>query len=213
MDVTSSELAAWVQAVGSVAAIVWAICLWRFDRKRIKDDQRQQEKSSIARLIAGLREEIQVAIEAVEMQQTVATGVVKRMQNAHVVGNVTNNGPVALESLRFSDGIIFRAMANEVGRLPAQLITEVVSFYAFLATAERSASISPTASGAMELIADLAPRLRMKGSVARKLLDNFAAADFDPSINIKPSREEFLALAKEVGYPIEAVAAERGIKI
>jgi hypothetical protein len=46
-----------------------------------------------------------------------------------------------------------------------------------------------------------------------KITDRFLAADCSPDADLKLGKEEIMAMAKEFGYPIEAIAAERGVTL
>ena len=63
---------------------------------------------------------------------------------------------------------------------------------------------------AYKVIQGLGPRIRMKGAMVLLKLDKFRAAEFANDANLKPTREEIVAVSKKVGYPLNKILEERG---
>ena len=110
-----------------------------------------------------------------------------------------------------TDAAIYRQIASEIGKLPVGLIREVVRFYTLAHEIERLAEGAPSGHRAYTLIVGLLPRMSMHGMMLTKMLDKFESAKLSSDANLALTREEMLGLAKQAGYPIEAVMRERGL--
>jgi hypothetical protein len=112
-----------------------------------------------------------------------------------------------------TDAIIYRQIAAELGRLPPNLITSVVLFYALALDYGRIADAAPTAEQAYTHLQSLAPRLKMYGARLIKTMEKFEASGFSLDADIEPTPAELRILAAQVGYPLDEIARERGIDI
>jgi hypothetical protein len=64
-----------------------------------------------------------------------------------------------------------------------------------------------------EVLRDLSPRVQMNGAIIMAVLDKFEKADFALDADLKLEPAEVKALARQVGYPLEAVAKAYGIEM
>jgi len=206
---THSSTAAWVQAIGSIATVVTAVVLWRLDRRRVAQDVERQTKEHLRRVIAGLRAEIESALTAAEVQeQTIKGGLAKLAVVLQRGQQVISHGQIPPEAMAVTDGIVYRAVAPEIGRLPPEIIESVTQFYGIARAVERMAAIGGSPLGKFEGALQMLPRLRMLGAWAIKSLDKFCDAGFAEGADIRLTDDEICALAKEVGYPLDQVLEE-----
>lgn len=212
---SDSGAAAWVQAIGSVVAILVAIWVPAWQRQFALRDARAeragQEKEHLRRLTAGLRAEIYAVLDAANCQKFAVERTLEQLKEARGKGaTVVSGGPIQPGSMVVTDAIVYRQIAAELGRLPPELIKTVVLFYTLALDFGRLADGASTAQGAYETIQDIAPRLKMHAALLIRTLDKFEASDFmvDADIRLKP--EEVKELATKVEYPLAQVLKERG---
>lgn len=214
---SNANTPAWVQAVGSVLAILVAVCLPAWQRsKSLRDaaaDRARQDREHLHRLTTGLRAEINAALVAADRHQTVITPGLQMLQKARAMGATIKNDPINPGSMSVTDAIIYRQIASEVGRLPPELITSVVRFYTQALDYGRFADAAPTAEQAYTQLEGLAPRLKMAAALLIKTMEKFEASDFALRADIKPTPVEVRTIAARVGYPLEEIARERGLDI
>jgi hypothetical protein len=143
---------AWVQAIGSVLAILVAVWLPAHQRSRslgdIEADHARQEKEHLKRLTAGLRAEINAALLAADRHQSAINPGLQRLEEARASGATIKNDPIQPGSMAVTDAIIYRQIASELGRLPPDLITSVVLFYTLALDYGRFADAASTAEQA-----------------------------------------------------------------
>ena len=213
----SSETApAWVQAVGSVVAILVAIWIpARQRRNALRDaaaERLRENVEHLRRLTAGLRAEINEALSVAHIREEAINGALAAVAEARAAGaQVTRSGPIAPGTMTITDAIIYRQVAAEVGRLPPDLIRSAVKFYALTFELARVADGAPSALDAYNAVRSNLPRVRMHAALLIKTLDKFEVAGFVPTAEIHPSHDEIRALAANVGYPLETVLRERGL--
>jgi hypothetical protein len=207
---------AWVQAVGSVIAVL--IAVWipaRQRRNSLRDastDRQRQEKEHLKRLTTGLRAEIDAALEWTKRRQQAIEPVLKGLQDARASGVAIKREPIQPGSIVVTDAIVYRAIASELGRLPPELIRSVVLFYTLALDLGRIADGAPTAEEAYKNLHSNVPRLKMHAALLTKTLDKLEACGFMVDADVRPKPDEIRDLAIEVGYPIDQVMRERGIQ-
>src|SRR6266508_540087 len=91
---------AWVQAVGSLVAILIAVFVpWSQRRNALRDaanDRARQEREHLQRLTTALREEIRAASNAADRRQSAITGTFKQLEEAMNRGaTIKEAGPIA----------------------------------------------------------------------------------------------------------------------
>src|SRR5437899_821905 len=114
---------AWVQAVGSVIAILVAVFVpWLQRRNALRDGAREralQEKQHLQRLTVGLREEIRAAGGAADRRRSAINQTFEALDQAQLRGAVVeDSGPIQPGSLSLTDAIVYKQIAAELGRLP-----------------------------------------------------------------------------------------------
>lgn len=207
-------LASWVGAIGSAGALIAAVWLWRLDRAREHREEARKEKEHLRRLITGLRAEIVAAIEASKHQQEGVDGALAAAEQARKSGGViVDRGPVRPGSMAITDAIIYCEVASELGRLPPEIIRHVVGFYARAREIGRFVEAAASAVSAYATVRDLAPRIRMGGAMCINALDKFERSGFSPDADLKPTLDEMREMAKQTGYPLDAIARDRGFKV
>jgi nitroreductase len=208
---------AWFQAIGSIVAIGVAVAVPWWQRRNALHDARTErardEKEHVKRLCAALRAEFTAAREAADRQQHAVTRALQGVKEAREHGLKIKEEPIAQGSMVLTDAIVYRQIAAELGRFPPGLTERIVRFYAYALEMGRMADASPTAEQACENMLGSAPRLQMNAAWLVRTLDRFEAADFDLNADLNVPPPELLALAREVGYPIEEIARERGFTL
>lgn len=212
------EVAAWVQAIGSILAILVAVAVPAWQRwKALHDaqiDRTRQEREHLQRLTAGLRAEIKAALDTADRQNSSIERTMKSLQDARAKGAIVRDDrPIQPGSMVVTDAIIYRKIASELGRFPPDIIKSVVQFYALSLELGRVADATPTAQQAYEIIQGNASRLKMQAALLIKTLEKFEASAFAVNADICPTREEIKELAAHTGYPLDQVASERGIHL
>lgn len=209
---------AWVQAVGSVIAILVAV--WVPARQRsnsLRDaiaERERQRKEHLKRVTAGLRAEIGAAIEASDRQQFTIDRTLKRLKEAQRKGmEIKDTGPIPAGSMMLTDAIVYQQIAAELGQLPTELVTSIVTFYTFALELGRIADHSSNAANAYQTVRPLLPRLRMNAAMLIRMLEKFESSGFDPNSKIQSMPEEIRELAAKVGYPLDEILKERGLNI
>lgn len=206
---------AWVQAVGSVLAILVAV--WIPARQRSKTLQDAQverarlEREHRKRLAAGLRAEIDAAVEAANRWHATAERSLSALKQARARGaTIANTGPIQPGSLVMTDAIVYREIAAELGQLPPALTKSVVLFYTVALDLGRIAGGASTAQQAFETIQGLAPRFKMNAAILIKTLEKFEIAGFSMDADLSLTLDEMRELATKTGYPLDQVLKERG---
>jgi hypothetical protein len=194
-----SEVASWVEAIGTVGAVVSAIALWRVDREANRQSEIRADREHMRRMVAGLRAEVRAALEAADTRRTATEGIVAPG------ATVINQPPPPIGSLAITSGIVYRQVAAEMGKLPPSMIQHVVSFYERAQELERVAGAGSTAADAFSTVHSLVPRLAMFGAMLISLLDKFEAAGFDPDARLEFSHEELQAMSRRTSYPLDEV--------
>jgi hypothetical protein len=209
--------AGWVQAVGAVLAILLAIAIpffqHRRERKTAIKKRAQEEIDFLRRLVPAIRAEVVAAIEAAGLQERAIGPALNALEKAIKAGQTIVDGPPIRAGMTFTDGVIYRAVAAEIGRLPAALVVQVVNFYGRGEQISRLADAARTASESYANILPIIPRFRMSGILLIGILDKLEAANFNPTIDARLNREEIVVAARKVGYPLERIAADYGIEI
>src|SRR5208337_2925626 len=101
---TAESAPAWVQAIGSIIAILVAIALpaWQrwASRRDAKEDQEQREIEYSKRLVVALRAEIEFAVEAAGRQYSVAKDTLAAVNKSQQMGaGVIDRGPLSMNML------------------------------------------------------------------------------------------------------------------
>ena len=112
-----------------------------------------------------------------------------------------------------TDAIVYRQIAAELDRLPPELITSVVLFYALVLDQGRMADAASTAEEAYKTIQSLAPRLKMYGALLINTMQKFETLGFAVDVDIRPTPAEVRELAASVGYPLDQIIKERGFQL
>jgi hypothetical protein len=68
-----------------------------------------------------------------------------------------------------TDAIVYRAVAPELGRLRADIVTEVVNFYSLTMQSEKTIQVGNTSEGALRVVHEHAPVGRKKADLALPL--------------------------------------------
>lgn len=212
------EAPAWVQAVGSTVAILIAVFVpWWQRRKSLFDaacDRARQERRQLQRMVAGLREEIRAASDAAGRRQEAISETFRQLDEAVKRGGTLKmTGPIQPGSMALTDGTIYRAVAAELGRLPTELIKSVVTFYSLVLDMSRTADGSPTAVEAYQSFLPSLPRARTYAAIVIRTLDKLEEAQFSTNANILPTGEEVCQFAAKFGYPLLEIAKERGLNV
>ena len=207
---------AWAQAIFAALAIIGAVGVTAWQRSRSLRDarnaQEREDKEHLRRLTVGLRAEIGAALQAARHQQEGLEQTLKQVEDAQTRGiPVKDSGPIRSGSMAVTDAIVYRQVAAEVGRLPPELIKSVVQFYAQAMELGRHADAAPEALQAFKILSESGSRLRMNAAMVIRTLDKFELSGFSADADIRVTPEEIKALAKQVGYPLEEIARERGL--
>jgi hypothetical protein len=177
-------------------------------------ERRQQEAQQLQRLIVGLRAEITAAPTAADRWQAAIEQTLAGVQQAQNEGrSIINNGPIQPGSLALTDGILYKQVAAELGRLPSYLVERIVTFYALTFDMDRIANGASTAIHAYTEILGMLPRFKMNAAVLTLTLDKFQKSGFSADANVTMTAEEARRLATATGYPLEAVLKERGLTL
>jgi hypothetical protein len=215
---TNPTAPAWVQAIGSVVAILVAVFVPWFQRRNVvRDAARErvlQDQEHLKRLTIGLREEIRAASDAARRRQEAIATMFDELKKAQAAGaKLKESGSVLPGSLSLTEAIVYRQIASELGRLPPQVIKQVVAFYSLIIDVTRSAEAAPTAIEAYNSIYSTLPRIRTHASILIRTLEKFEAADFAPDADMSPKPDEIRRFAADAGYPLDEIARERGITL
>jgi hypothetical protein len=210
---------AWVQAVGTIVAILIAIAVpaWQrhATRKDVKIERARDAKERLERLVAGLRAEVSAAVEAAAMHRETAERTQGQIERAKQEGRlvVTEPTPLPPGSITLTDAIVYRAIAPDLGHFPAQIVHHIVMFYSNTLHLERLIDTAGTVAASLELVKGLAPRAQMNGRILIELLDKFRLADFAANADLSLDPKRVGKIANELGYPLQEVLAERGLKL
>lgn len=209
-----SDAASWLEAIGTLAAVVTAVVLWRMDRTRERETFARTEQERVRRMAVALRAEIESAAKVAKRQQSTIADTLAAIAGAVQQGaQISNRGPLAAGSMALTDATVFQAMAPELGRLPDEMIRKTIDLFTFARDLERLVMIGADPIVAFRQIAALLPRFRMVAGMLLRVYDRFLAAACSENADLNLPKEELLAIAKEVGYPLAKIAKERGIEI
>jgi hypothetical protein len=217
--VSNSVAPEWAQAIFAFLAILFAIGITAWQRSRAlrdsKDERIRRDKEHLRRLIAGLKAEIDQTIRAAKNRQESVEQILKNVAAAREQGiRTTLDAPVAPHSMVVTDAIMYRQVAAELGRLPPEIIDPVVSFYAFALEMGRVADRAPSAVEANRMFLAQLPKLRLYAAMLVKTLGKFEASGFAAGAECSTlTGEEVRLLAEQVGYPLDAVLKESGVKL
>jgi hypothetical protein len=206
------DWASWVQAVGSIGAILAAAVLWWFDQRSVRRKDAEREKEFLRRLVAALRAELAMAVETAQINYESCALTLKAWEARAALGLPLDRSPFPPRAFAFTDATVYRSMASQLGRLRADLVSEVVKFYSLAAQSETNAQMGTT-EGGTRVVYDHAPRLATTGELLNRKLDRFEKADFSLTVDLKPSRDEIIQTARRFHYDIERIARERGVDI
>lgn len=211
-------LPAWVQAIGSILAILVAVFVpWAQRRNALRDaaaDRLRQEKEHLRRLTAGLREEIRAASDAAKRREDAISHTLATVEQALARGGaVREAGPIQPGSLSLTDASVYKLVSSELGRFPPELIKAIVMFYSGALEIDRVANSAPTAMQAYQNVLPLLPRLRTYAAIVTRTLDKFESTGFSADADIRPSPDDIRQFAKAAGYPLDEVAKARGITL
>jgi hypothetical protein len=209
---------AWVQAVGSVIAILVAVFIpWFQRRNTLRDaakERARQEKDHLQRLSIGLREEIRAANDAASRRQLAITMTLEQIARAESAGAaVKESDPVQPGSLSLTDAIVYKQIAAELGLLPPGLIKAIVAFYSLTLELGRVANSAPTAMQAYRDIFASLPRVRTHAAIVVRTLEKFEEAGFRADADLRLRPEEIRRFAADAGYPLDEIAKERGVQL
>lgn len=208
---------AWIQAVGTVVALAFAVGIpmwqrWR-SRKDERIDQERERKEHLKRLTAGLRAEVNAALEAADRQLFSIEHAFAALQKARETGAVAiSSAPIRQGSMLVTDAVVYRQVAAELGRFPSALIRSIVQFYSLASEMGRIADGAPTAVESYRAIQPLGPRLKMSAAMLIRTLDKFEAGSFATNANLTVSPEEIRELADKVGFRLDELLKERGLQ-
>jgi hypothetical protein len=213
---SGSNAPAWVQAIGSVLAILVAIAIPMIQRavaaRDAKEERNRQRMDRLARLSAALRAEVAAARDAIDLHLVTVERTIEEIEIVLARGGgLAGGGPVRPGTMTITDAIVYRQIAAEIGEFPVQLTKFVVGFYSMAIGVGRIAEMGPNLDGAFEVIRGTAPRLKMYGAVLSKMLGKFESSSFASNARLDLSSDELKALANENGYPLDAILRERGL--
>jgi hypothetical protein len=121
--------------------------------------------------------------------------------------------PLRPGAMTITDGIIYRRVAAELGRFPPAIVGELVGFYTRAIEIARIASLSTSGLGGFTVVKELAPRVRIHGAMLLARLEKFERSGYSTDADTAPTREELMAMARAVEYPVEDIARDRGFKL
>jgi hypothetical protein len=163
----SSAREATAASVPSITVPAWQS---RNDQNDAKKERAREAKERLQRLVAGLRAEVNAAIDAARMhretaEQTLAHTAIARQAGQTVVENTLPPGSIAL-----TDAVVYRALAPELGHFPAEIVGHIVLFYSNVFNVERLVGISNSTASALEMMIGFAPRVQMNGTILIEML-------------------------------------------
>jgi hypothetical protein len=182
---------AWVQAIGSILAILIAITIPAWQRRKSQNDAKieraREGKERLKRLVAGLRAEVNAAIEVAAMHRATAESTLSKAKNAAQAGSplVIGENPFSAGSTLLTDAIVYRSVALELGHFPADIVHHIVMFYSNIHNLGRLVEMASSVFAALELVRDLTPRAQMNGMALLELLDKFRQADFASNADLR----------------------------
>lgn len=208
------DVASWVEAIGTVGAVAAAVFLWRADRKHERNEAARSDKERVERMLVALKAEINGAITVARRQKFTIERTLAQVSQAQQAGaEIRTSGRFSPDAMSVTDAVVYRALAPELGRLPAALIQHTTEFFIMARELERLAMLGGDAMVLYKSLADLLPRFLFHGEWTVRIFDRFVASNCSADANLQLGRDELLALAKANSYPIEEVARERGIKL
>jgi hypothetical protein len=210
----SAIFAAWVQAVGSVVAILVAVYVsWRQRRDQIAE-QARQDREQLRRLSAGFRAEIVAAGKTADRREFAIKHTFQMVEQARRSGvAVAEPGPIQPGSLTLSDATIYKQLSAELGRFSPGLITNIVTFYSLVFDTKRMTDGAPKAMQAYEELLGSLPRFKMNAAILVVTLDKFEAAGFSANADLSLKPDELRKMAEATGYPLDEVLKERGLTL
>jgi hypothetical protein len=205
-------MASWVQAAGAIIAIAIAIGVpWLQRRHELRDAKLDDEvalKELRKRLTVSMRAEIQAILNSADVKSQAIESTFKKIDALKKVGKEIverTKDPVALY---FTDGVIYRAVAANIGALPPEVVSQAVQFYAYLGETQSFAATAGSQLQYFSIIRDQLPRLKMLAHWLLRVLDRFESAGFaDGAVLVIPP-VELVQLAELAGYDIEKAAPE-----
>jgi hypothetical protein len=158
-----SDLASWIEAIGTVGSLAVAVVLWRADHKRKKEEVARENRERVERMLIALKTEIDGAMSVARRQKYTVDRTLVALAAAVQAGKELKGGQaVPGDSMTITDAIVFRAMAPEFGRLPAEVIRNTTTFYTMTRELERLALMGDALTVFRQL-SELLPRLLVQG--------------------------------------------------
>ena len=205
---TAEVAPAWVQAIGSIIAILVAVAVPAWQRwsalRDAKIEKERQKTEQLWRLVTALRAEIEAAVNAAERRQVTAEATLADLARAREAGiTIAPRGPPLPGTIVITDAIIYRQLGSEIGHLSPTVIRRVVAFYALALDTERVPTMAASLIEACEAIRDLMPKARMNGAMLVAALDKLEKAEFAAGADLTMTPEEIRGLARQTGYQLE----------
>jgi alkylation response protein AidB-like acyl-CoA dehydrogenase len=217
----TEAIASWIEAgatvvgaLGTLAAVIVAVVSWRIDRHQERVERALADRQRAQHMIVALGAEIEGALKAAHRQKTTIDQTIAQVEAAVAKGGEVKDGSrIDPTAISVTDAIVYRALAPEIGRLPPEIIRQTTSFYHFAREMERVAMVGGPIMNLFQQLTGLLPRLLLQGELVLLIYQRFGEADFRADTDLKLKKEEMIALANAVGYPIEEIARERGIEL
>lgn len=208
-------LAAWLQGALSIIAIAIAIAVpwWqrRSEIRHAKQESVGEVLSKKARLIAAIAEEIREAEQTASPHYHAAVNTLMLHLAAMRAKTHFDPGPMSRAPLRLTSGVLYQAVAAELGILPPAVLKPIVGFYSSAFNTEHLVSISKTMIEACETMKSHLPRLRMQAAFALLATEKYVRSGFEDDADVSPTPAEVRAAAEAVEYPLEKIMQERGL--
>jgi hypothetical protein len=96
----------WISAIFTAGAVLAAVVMWHGDRQRARAEREEDRKEHLRRMLAALRVEIEMAIEAIQRRQYASGAVVDGVAAAKARGASIFDRPIVPGSATVTDGTI-----------------------------------------------------------------------------------------------------------
>lgn len=215
----SSEWAAWVQAIGSIAAIGIAIGVPYYQHSAVEhskaDDQARSIKDQRGRIVAAVRQEIVTSDEILQARVEAARSTLNVINLRERAGRPVTGPAMPASSFRITEAVIYRAAAAELGILPKPLLGAIIDYYSRVNEIERLAGLQTDARNFLKSALELIPRIRCTGAILRMELDKYEASGciIETEEEFQIDQQAIFKAAVDVGYPLEEVAKQRGLDL
>jgi hypothetical protein len=213
----NAGLAAWGQTIGALIAIVIAIIvpvrMHQVERCAARESDAEEARLSRRHIASAIHADLTATIGALDVVEETMKHTMRQLEEARTLGQPIKNAPSYPGMAKINDGVIYKAVAADIGRLPPALMESIIEFYGRCTVIETLANSSDTIDRACDLIIPMIPRFKMGAEMIKMKIKLFEKAKYEMDADLTPSQQAILDAADRVHYPIREIAAASGVDI